>query len=596
MKISIRGWLGVKNFETEVDDKEVVFISGSNSDGKTSVLTGIASALTRNHNPAKLPVRNMGLYCNTGSAKSKITIGDGGTWSVEVTDKGVSVMGEKYTPPTAHPAVVGLENPIDWNQKKWMSLFDSVSLSEESLMEVLIRDFGYDKSSPEVSKLKPYVLDIMKHSEAGMVDELVRNWKATMSKAIGTWEGAVASTGEAQKYGTTKGSEWSPALAGEALKTTTMDNLETSKAKIQKQLIEMHKTEGYDEGAKAQLESSVKKLPDLHLELENLISKEKIATEAKEVSRQIIEDLNQKKAKLRQLQRNGERERDFLQIETNVKEITCPACGEELRISQGEVVTNKILEANKKLDAEKLRKVKTNLNGITDEIKEVDKELIGYEKIVGKDAEVYAELHKVKSEIEIRQKDAARLIKFNDLKPINLEDIEIVENQLKDLEKQIVNKQAWNVAQKAHKLYIETKTLVNSIEKGGISKQMAQAGIEQIKVTIKRLSELTGYDIEMDSDCQLFCNDRTPLLCAENENWILRFAATLAIAQCTNAPMILIDKTDVLDAKNYKIICKVMERWREKIGIPVMLFGTELADAGNSFKSLTIKNGKLVEE
>ncbi len=214
MRIQITNFRGAH--KAAFDLKTITLIGGPNGGGKSSVGQAAAAVLSGQPIPyPKMPKNTAGALVTDGEKRGMAYVESDEGSHVTVTWPNCKVVAQGETVPSASAIAVGLDSPLDWTDKERAEFFSSL-LGAEPDEAAITAAFKGILSAQEIKRLREAIA-------ASGWDTVLATAREKGTKLKGAWEHA---TGEG--YGPKKAENYYPTEWSADLESTTRDILTTA--------------------------------------------------------------------------------------------------------------------------------------------------------------------------------------------------------------------------------------------------------------------------------------------------------------------------------------------------------------------------------
>jgi len=502
----IQNFRGIKKAEFELEPGLTGFF-GQNGSGKSSIAESLASAFSSQTLPIKgiLKKDAIGLVNETQRKGSVKITGEDGERSIHWPDCEAKSTG---TPPFSSDIAVGLRRLSQIAPKElppilasYMDITPTKEDVAEALKEIKIAETSIDK--------------IWESLDTIGWDTTCKNVETKSSALKGQWKEV------AQKnYGSKIAENWIPEDYSSDMEANSEEFYSTKVSEAQEFLEAALKSEAISEDKIDALTASAKKIPDFENQISVLREKGKAA-----------------KTKLV----DSQKELEGLPLPTTEPNSKCPLCKGDLILAN-----NKISAPEKITKVENTRREKV-IHLCNSEIESAEKEL----------KQIKTEGKSLTLELTQCESDYNTLDSMPTIKPGG-GDVEKARNELSDAKLVLDSFVKKYRADKIQRQILKNKEILEIISPTGLRQEKLSGAISEFNDVIKTI--LPELKIEFNSKLEIELNERPRSLLSESQDYQCDIAFQLAIAHLDKSQAIIIDRLDIFDNSQKKIILKALKK------------------------------------
>ena len=547
MKVEISNWLGVAEQQLDLVPGTVTAILGKNATGKTSIATAVATVLTRNVNPYKVPATRLKVYIRDGAERGSVVLTeDNGdplvAWDLLAGDLTVAAA----APTPLSPASVGLVDFMSLTGKSAVELWEGLFLPPAASLIGQVKQELEGRVPPE---------DL-----AGVLKTLAqRGWESLDTvyqdrarRAKQSWQKVTG-----LDYGVKVAADWLPDGWAAYLDGRTEEDCVNRLSEAQDALTGMHVAHALTsvdiqraKNAREEIPHHERRVAACNARVEEWGAKGKDLYER--TNDAILKSEADRKAIDKERTKRPRKE----------STLYCPACKQELSYSGTHLATYHGLTADEvasKTDAweKKIAEMEKRHEPLQKEAADLRLE---YGAILSEHSQAKEELSAAKAlhghavglatDAEAEPQDEGRASAINEA---NL----TIEHIRRERDLIVRRATAWREHESATTYSLIAKLLG---PKGVRAKAMetAMGSLDEFLAVVA--SQTLWPRVKVGKSYELTIGERASLkLCSESEKWRAQAALQIAVARMRRDPVIVLDRADVLDDHGkwmLSIICK----------------------------------------
>jgi hypothetical protein len=520
-KISIKNILAVKSAEIETN-KPIIFVSGNNEAGKSSIRDCVAMALTGDLCRVSLKKEASWLLNGDDAGMTEVMVGDQ-LFYAGITKSGVTTKGQGIDGMFALPYVLDAskfaQSTPDERRKILFEISGCKATSEEIKKRMIAREIEEKLIEQIIPFLRAGFPEAQKEAQAKARDSKVR-WKAL--------------TGET--YGEKKAETWKAKAEGnlEEIQNSVIDK-EKELAAIDADFDAASQRFGAMKAAADKATARNAEIVRLRDQAERI---ERIKTKLEFDKRQVI-DWSAMVARA-ELASHG--------IGSDDTACHCPECGSELIFvaKDKKLIPHGDLRSNED-EAVKLPEYKRSLETCIKSVENGERDLANAEA-------AKARLEAIEKEIEGAPDDAAIAAitaRIHELKAQKKTLNETINNLLSEEKALREADHITAIAYEHHKHVEAWEKIADALAPDGIPGELLQDALKPFNDRIKNTAGLAGWKMPaIDSDMNITVSDLPYALMSESAKWRADCVLAEAISHISGLRLLVIDRMDVLDGKS----------------------------------------------
>lgn len=500
MKIVIDNFRGISH--AEIETGTITALCGNNGQGKTSIIQGIAAALTGQTSIINgLPKSSLGMLVHSGTAAGSITVRTE-TGSVQV-DYPAGTRTADGTVPEISEYAAGLKSLLDYKEKERVEIInqmlDAYPTNDDLVAELLkVKAIA----APEQAKRLTDTVSVQgwdaAHAQA----------KESGAKLKGRWEEVTQ-----QNWGTKIAATWAPPAWSPDLESETVESLKNQLAQEEEFLKAAESDVAINADRLARLQHDASRIPNIQSGID----------ERKNGIESLLKNQNEIQAAL-----------DKLPELKNSEAQVCPHCNGSLVVIAGRISTP-VTYTDQQIADRKAARMESELS-----IDQIKKQIESTRKeIDALGQEMYA-AQRSKQEYESMAK-----------KPTGTGDgksVDEIKARVESVRAKIDAKQRKESADKIASDVARNQLIVDVLDKDGLRKRKLAEKLGDLNIRLQGICAIASWrDVAVKPDMSITYGGSPYMLVSESEKYRTRIALQLAVSGIQAAPMVLIDGAEILD-------------------------------------------------
>lgn len=504
MKLTIRDWRAIER--ADIDLSSLAIVSGRNAAGKTSIIQAAQAALLRQVmiTPGVLK-KDSAVLVRRGADHASVTLTCPDGWvSIEYPQGSLATGGD--APPPAGSAIaagtVSILDMKDADRAGSLAKYLPASATDKDDLGDAMREAGFAGDS--IQNIRDRI------AETGW-DAVHKAAAEHGAKIKGQWEQITS-----EKWGDKKAALWMPHGFTEDLAFANHADLQTRAANAESDVVSATRSGAVGEAEVARLKEAVH-------------AAEHVDVEAR---RQVVDEA---RAALKALQEH----RATLPVADEADTCACPHCGNAVAVDVPYKGKPVLKIAGAPVEPAELKKRRLAIAELDGTIQHAQTELRTAENALEHAVRIFSDGERAAARIE--QIAAA---------PEASSSIDAARGRRDAAVADLRRYEAWAEARKRYEAWARNAALVDLLAPDGLRKRALLRRLDRLNKALSAASEAAGWPtVRLDENLNAHVGVEPYGLVSESMQWRARVTIQCVLAAIEEAPLIIIDRADVLDAR-----------------------------------------------